>query len=140
MYALVTLWYLAIIIVNYLYMIHNYCGTDPQVVLDPDSRLIPVGAEALFTCEFRNVIKPYWEINGIKATNDFNIINLRDQGFYIDPEQTSDIDGTLILTMRVNGSYPRLHNSHIQCKSFSQGIHSDTATLLTIDGNERSLK
>ena len=85
------------------YIILLYAGY--QVVLNPESRLIPVGAEALFTCKFRNVIRPYWEINRIKANNDFNKIHLREQGFFIDPEQTYS-DGIVVLTMRVNGSYP----------------------------------
>jgi hypothetical protein len=103
-------------------------------VLDPESRLIPVGAEALFTCKFRSIRSPYWEINGTKATNTFNEIYLRDQGFFIDQEQTNS-DGSVILTMRVNGSYPRLHNSRIQCKTFTEGIYSEIATLLIIEGN-----
>ena len=103
-----------------------------QVVLNPESRLIPVGAEVLFTCKFQNVIRPYWEIKGIKANNDFNKMHLRDQGFFIDPERM--YDGIMVLTMRVNGSYPRLHNSRIQCKTFTAGINSEIATLLTIDG------
>ena len=116
---------------------HNYnillYGAGSQVVLNPESRLIPVGAEALFTCKFRNVIRPYWEIKGIKANNDFNEMHLRDQGFFIDPEQTYS-DGIVVLTMTVNGSYPRLHNSHIQCKTFTAGINSEIATLLIIAG------
>ena len=96
-------------------------------MLNPESRLIPVGAEALFTCKFRNVIRPYWEINGIKANNDFNKLLLWDQGFFIDREQIYS-DGIVVLTMRVNGSYPRLHNSRIQCKTFTTGINSETAT------------
>ena len=102
-------------------------------MLNPESRLIPVGAEALFTCKFRNVTRPFWEINGIKAKNDFNKVHLRDQGFFIDPEQIYS-DGIVALTMRVNGSYPRLHNSRIQCKTFTADINSEIATLLTIDG------
>ena len=113
------------------YIILLYAGS--QVVLNPESRLIPVGAEALFTCKFRNVIRPYWEINGIRANNDFNKMHLRNQGFFIYPEQIY-IYGIVVLTMRVNGSYPRLHNSRIQCKTFTEGINSEIATLLTING------
>lgn len=101
-------------------------------MLNPDSRLIPVGALALFTCKFRNVRIPYWEINGIKATNDFNKEDLMNQGYFIHQDSTNS-DGTIVLTMTVNGSYPQIHNSRIQCKTFSS-IHSDPATLLTIDG------
>ena len=108
-------------------------GAGSQVVLNPESRLIPVGAEALFTCKFQNVSRPYWEINRMKTTNDFNKMHLRDQGFFIYPEQTYS-DGIVVLTMRVNGSYPRLHNSSIQCKTFTAGVDSEIATLLTIDG------
>ena len=52
-------------------------GAGSQVVLNPESRLIPVGVEALFACKFRNVTRPYWEINGIKANHDFNKMLLR---------------------------------------------------------------
>ena len=79
-------------------------------MLNPESRLIPVGVEALFTCKFPSVARPYWEIKGIKANNDFNKMHLRDQGFFIDPERTYS-DGIVVLTMRVNGSYPRIHTA-----------------------------
>ena len=106
----------------------------PQVVLDPESRLIPVGVEALFTCKFLDVTRPapYWEINGIKATVNFTKMELRAQGFFIEQEWT-DSDGITVLTMRVNGS-SQLHNSTIQCKTFLEDINSEIATLLIIEG------
>ena len=108
----------------------------PQVVLNPESRLIPVGAEALFTCKFLNVTRlvPYWEINGIKATVNFTKMQLRVQGFFIEQELT-DSDGITVLTMKVNGS-SQLHNSTIQCKTILEDINSEIATLLTIEGNK----
>ena len=102
--------------------------TAAQVLINPESRLVPVGNDVVFSCKFSNVTHPYWKVNATEASNNYNKNLIRMRGF--NPE-TVTINGISTLTLRVNGSYTGINNTKIQCKSLSE-IESHNATLLTI--------
>ena len=107
----------------------------PQLLVGPESRLIPVGSETWFTCKFSSgVNQPYWKVDETEASNSRNKDNLRTQGFFI-ADDVPMSDGSVSLSMRVDGSYEGINNTIIQCKSLSE-VHSQQATLLTIAGNK----
>ena len=114
--------------------LHNLAA--PQLLVGPESRLIPVGSEAWFTCKFSSgVSQPYWKVNETEASNSLSKNNLRTQGFFIADDVESWSDGSVTLSMRVDGSNEGINNTIIQCKSLSE-VHSQRATLLTIAGNK----
>ena len=119
--------------VNHVNSTHSI---EPQVLVNPDSRLIPVGVEALFTCKFRNVQEPYWKVNNSEANIRANKEYLRTKGIFINDDESSTIDGNhdITLTLRVDGSYPRVNSTVFVCKTRSN-IDSEPATVLTIAGN-----
>ena len=102
-------------------------------MINPNSRLIPVGANALFTCKFRNVLHPYWKINKTEASNVFNKDYLRMKGFFIDQVSPTS-DGIVTLTLTVNGSYDGVNNTRIECKTQTPDVASQAATIFTIAG------
>lgn len=106
-------------------------------MVNPDSRLIPIGAEATFTCKFRNVIEPYWKVNDLEASIVPNKVRLRTKGIFIQDDVSSTDDNgnqDITLSLRVDGSNANVNNTVIKCKTGSN-IESEPATILTIDGN-----
>ena len=111
---------------------------EPQLLVAPKSRLIPIGTDALFTCKFRNVhvTLPYWKVNEIETNIHRNREFLRTRGFLIEEnESITDADGiqVITLTLRVDGSYAGVNNTVISCK-ITSSIESVRATILTIAG------
>lgn len=107
-------------------------------MLSPESRLLPVGRNATvtFTCQFRNVQenhRPFWRINQTEASNVYNRNKLLNKGFIVLDDQ-EDSNGITTLTLKVNGSYTGINNTHIQCRTLTN-VHSQRATILTIAGN-----
>ena len=108
---------------------------DIELVLDPDSRLLPIGRNATFTCKFRNVNEnhhPYWKVNKTEATSDYSKGELMKKGFNILDDQ-EDGNGIMTLTLSVDSSYAGVNNTTIQCRTLTH-IHSQIATILTIAG------
>ncbi len=108
--------------------------TDIELVLSPDSRLLPVGSNATFTCKFRNVQQhhhPFWKVNQTQASNSYNRDRLIKKGFIILDDQEDN--GITTLTLRVNGSHDGVNNTKIQCRTLTD-VHSELATILTIAG------
>ena len=104
-------------------------------MLSPDSRLLPVGKNATFTCKFRNVHVnhyPFWQVNQTEASNDHNKGELMRKGFNILNDQ-EDSNGITTLTLIVNSSYAGVNNTMIQCRTLTH-VHSQFATILTIAG------
>ena len=109
---------------------------EPQLLVAPKSRLIPIGTVALFTCKFCNVTQPYWKVNEIETVNRANREFLRTRGFFIEGDESiTGADGiqVITLTLRVDGSYASINNTVISCKTLSS-IESTRATILTIAG------
>jgi hypothetical protein len=106
-------------------------------VLNPDSRLLPVGRNATFTCKFRNVEEnhhPFWKVNQTEGSNSYNRNELLNKGFIIFNDQ-EDGNGITTLTLRVIGSYTGVNNTVIQCRTLTHVyVHSQLATILTIAG------
>ena len=105
------------------------------VLVHPQSRLIPVGAEAVFICKFIDVDinshRPYWKIDQSHAHINETKNYLKKKGFFIAPEVISGPNITL--SLRVNASYD-VNNTVVQCKTRYHDISSDVATIMTIVG------
>ena len=106
------------------------------ILVHPQSRLIPVGAEAVFTCKFINVNindhQPYWKVGETHAHLTVTKNNLKNRGFFIAPETISG--GNITLNLRVNASYYGVNNTVIQCMTLQNDVSSDVATIMTIAG------
>ena len=110
---------------------------DIELVLGPVSRLLPVGRDATFTCQFRNVHennhRPFWKVNQTEASNEYNRDKLVKRGFTVLDNQ-EDSNRITTLTLTVNGSFAGINNTNIQCRTLAS-VHSQPATILTISGN-----
>ena len=107
-----------------------------ELVLSPVSRLLPVGVNATFTCQFRNVQVnhlPFWMVNQTEAGTDYSRAKLMNKGFIILENQEDSINGITTLTLIVHGTYPDINNTEIQCRTLTD-VHSQLATILTIAG------
>ena len=106
------------------------------VLTHPQSRLIPVGAEAVFTCKFvdvdRNNHRPYWKINETHAHISVTKDDLKKRGFFIASETING--GNITLSLRVNASYYDVNNTVVQCATRYNRVSSDVATIITISG------
>ena len=113
-----------------------------ELVISPESRLLPVGTNATFTCQFRYVRDTddvFWIVNTVEANNPGNKNHLMNQGFTVFKEES---DGIATLTLTVNGRHPQINNTHLWCtavRNYEHGqpapnVHSQPATILTIAG------
>ena len=104
------------------------------VLVHPQSRLIPVGAEAVFICKFidvdNNYHRPYWKIDKTHAHINATKNDLKNRGFFVAPEVISGQNITL--SLRVNASYYDVNNTIVQCTTRYNDVSSDVATIMTI--------
>ena len=118
-------WYIILFFMSSLVLIH------------PQSRLIPVGAEAVFICKFTDVDvnyhRPYWKIdNKTHAHINTTKEDLKTMGFFIAPKAIRGRNITL--SLRVNASYYDVNNTVVQCTTRYNDLSSDVATIMTIMG------
>ena len=111
-------------------------------MISPESRLVPVGTNVTFTCQFRYVQDTddvFWIVNRVEANNPSNKIYLMNRGFTVLEEESN---GIATLTLTVNGRHPRINNTHMRCtavRNYEHGqpapnVDSQQATVLTIAG------
>lgn len=102
-----------------------------KVLVEPSSRLVPVGTETYFTCVIGNAQDPHWKVNSTEASASFQKTWLSNRGFFIMPNEL--VNGNTTLTLRVNTSYINVNNTRIACRDVMQ-IVSSTVYLLIING------
>ena len=101
-----------------------------KVLVEPSSRLVPVGTETYFTCVIGNAQDPHWKVNSTEASAPFQKLWLSTRGFFIMKEV---LNGNTTLTLRVDTSYVNVNNTKIACRDIMQ-ITSSTVYLLLING------
>ena len=112
-----------------LLLIKSSLVLSQQVLLQPYSRLVPVGTDVYFKCKLRDAQNPHWMIGHIEANSDFHRNHLSARGIYIlDNEQN---DGITTLTLVINSSYSNVNNTEITCRGSE--LRSRAAYLLTVN-------
>ena len=101
-----------------------------EVLVHPESRLVPAGTDFSLSCKIRTTEHAYWVVNTTEATGNFHKQLLARKGLFI--ESSPAENGVVTLVLRVNGSYSNLNDTQVYCTSVQ--VHSEVATILIMNG------
>ena len=102
-----------------------------QILVEPSSRLVPVGTEAFFKCVISNAQDPHWKVNNTEASTSFQKQWLSGRGFFI--AENEQLSRNTTLRLRVDSSYANVNNTKISCRDDHQTT-SSIAHIMTING------
>ena len=115
-------------------LLNNHLGSLQQILVQPKSRLIPVGTETNFTCVIRNARDPFWVINSTEVTSTDHRNFYPRIGFFISHSQVILNGNTsFVLELRVVSSLSDVNNTRITCRDGAD-VSSSTALLFTLNG------
>lgn len=101
-----------------------------EVLVHPDSRLVPPGIEFTLTCQIRTTHYTYWIVNGTEANSNYHHELLLKSGFSM--ERDNSQNGVTTLILRVNSSFSHINNTRAFCTSVV--VDSMTATIQILTG------